>query len=156
MVLGRGGPWARPQKGFGGGGLGGCVAGAARGPRGSWRGVLASKTCRVVVLWWCPRFLGDPSDPSSSPSPRGRQRPVKASTASANTAGGQTVPGQFDLFRPDLFRPVKVLTCSLTCLGQCRFRPTRRRRVGPNCDAVGPNCDAPKGGGLSGWGPKQT
>ena len=34
-----------------------------------------------------------------------------------------------------------ILTClGLTCLGQCRFRPTCRRRVGP------------KGGGLEGWG----
>ena len=33
-----------------------------------------------------------------------------------------------------------ILTCSgLTCFGQCRFRPTCRRRVAPNCGA-------PKGG----------
>ena len=55
----------------------------------------------------------------------------------AKTALGQ------DMFRPDLFRPIMILTCSgLTCLGQCRFRPTCRRRVGLR--TVGPRRVGPR------------
>ena len=49
---------------------------------------------------------------------------LRSASLQANTALGQCS------FRSDLCRPVKVLTClGLTCLGQCRFGPTCRRRV---------------------------